>query len=353
MTGIAWQECLKILADHARKADAEAVWPAASWEALQRAGVLGWSVAVVDGGSGYDAVALLTGYEQLASACLTTCFILSQRDAAVRRIAASANETLRRELLGPLARGERFATVGLSQLTTSRQHLQPALVAREVDGDFVLDGAIPWVTGAAQADYLVIGAVTETGMQLLAVLPRDQAGVHVEPALDLMALQGSLTAEVRLERVVLKRRWLLAGPSECVLTTERHGPGGLQTSCLALAVALAAIDCIKKEAAARSELRASADNLDQERCRLRQEMHRLAAHGGTVEEASILRTQANSLVLRATQVALTVSKGAGFLREHPAQRWARQALFFLVWSCPRPITEATLANLAPPAECPP
>ena len=52
-----------------------------------------------------------------------------------------------------------------------------------------------------------------------------------------------------------------------------------------------------------------------------------------------------ALVLRATQVALTVSKGSGFLRSHPAQRWARQALFFLVWSCPRPTTIATLAQL--------
>jgi hypothetical protein len=55
-------------------------------------------------------------------------------------------------------------------------------------------------------------------------------------------------------------------------------------------------------------------------------------------------------VLRATQAALTASKGTGFLRSHPAQRWARQALFFLVWSYPRPAAEATLAYLAPPGD---
>ena len=41
------------------------------------------------------------------------------------------------------------------------------------------------------------------------------------------------------------------------------------------------------------------------------------------------------------------AKGAGFVRPHPAQRWARQALFFLVWSCPRPAAEALLEELAP------
>ena len=58
---------------------------------------------------------------------------------------------------------------------------------------------------------------------------------------------------------------------------------------------------------------------------------------------------AHSLVTRATQAYLTARKGTGFLRTEPAQRWARQALFFLVWSCPRPAAEATLALLAPQA----
>jgi hypothetical protein len=48
---------------------------------------------------------------------------------------------------------------------------------------------------------------------------------------------------------------------------------------------------------------------------------------------------------------LTASKGTGFLRDHPAQRWARQALFFLVWSCPRPAAEATLDSLIPAEDC--
>ena len=351
MNDIVAQECLGTLTANARAADENAVWPAASWHALAQAGVLGRSIGPDHGGAGCASVVLLAGYEQIASACLTTCFILSQRDAAVRRIDASANETLRRELLEPLARGERFATVGLSQLTTSRQHLKPALVARSVGDTFVLDGAIPWVTAAARADFLVIGAVTDTGMQLLAALPRELPGVHIGPPLDLMALQGSLTAEVRLEQVALDRRWVLAGPAERVLVTGRSGPGGLETSCLALGLAGAAIEYVAQEAVLRADLRASADNLEQDRRKLREELRRLANETGTLEQSTALRTLANSLVLRGSQVALTASKGTGFLRDHPAQRWARQALFFLVWSCPRPTTEATLAHLAPSSEC--
>src|SRR5437667_2781483 len=118
-------EALALLAARANEADAAPVWPAESWQALRRCGTLGWCIPAAREGEGRRGVALLDGYEQLAGACLTTCFILSQRDAACRRLCDSGNDALCRQLLPPLARGESFATVGLSQLTTSRQHLQP------------------------------------------------------------------------------------------------------------------------------------------------------------------------------------------------------------------------------------
>jgi hypothetical protein len=153
---------------------------------------------------------------------------------------------------------------------------------------------------------------------------------------------------VRCAGAHVDRRWLLAGPTQNVMALGgRASTGGLETSCLALGLAGAAVDFLTGEAAARAELRPTAERLDAARRLLRAEMHALAQGGGTAEATKSLRARANALVLRATQAALTAAKGAGFLRSHPAQRWARQALFFLVWSCPRPTAEATLALLAP------
>jgi alkylation response protein AidB-like acyl-CoA dehydrogenase len=340
------EAALAVLAEHAAGADGDMAWPATSWEALRRGGVPEWSIPPAYGGRGLNGLALLEGYEHVAGACMTTALILSQREGACRRLRDSANEELRRLLLPPLARGETFATVGLSQLTTSRQHVKPSLTARLAGDTLHFHGTIPWVTGAEQADTIVIGAVLEDGGQVLAALPRGVSGVSVGPPLDLMALRGSLTAEVRCDQVKLDRRWLLAGPSERVLAAGRGGAGGLETSCLALGLARAAIDYLTREAEARPELHSTAEPLEQSRRALRGEMHRLAG-GGPPEKATGLRGRANALVLQATQAALTASKGTGFLRSHPAQRWARQAMFFLVWSCPRPAAEATLAHLTP------
>jgi alkylation response protein AidB-like acyl-CoA dehydrogenase len=334
------------LAEHAYRADADLAWPAESWQELRGSGALAWSIPAAYGGRGLGPVELLEGYERLAAGCLTTCFLLSQREAACRRIRDGVSEGLRRELLPALARGDSFATVGLSQLTTSRQHVKPSLSAREAEGGVVFDGTIPWVTGAEHADYLVIGAVLEDGRQVLAAVPRRTAGLSVGPPLDLMALRGSLTAEVRCDGVAVERRWLLAGPAERVLSA-RGGAGGLETSCLALGLTGAATAYLLREAEARPELRPNAERLEASRAALRRQMHQLAEGGGAPEQATALRARANALVLHATQAALTASKGTGFLHGHPAQRWARQAMFFLVWSCPRPAAEATIALLTP------
>jgi butyryl-CoA dehydrogenase len=343
-------DALAILQAHAAAADAEPVWPVASWEVLRQAGVLAWSIPSSCGGQERSGVDLLEGYARLAGACLTTAFILSQREGAVRRILDHGSPALQRELLRPLACGGHYATVGLSQLTTSRQHLQPVLWCTLTEQAVVLDGTIPWVTGASQAEHIVIGATLDDGKQVLAVLPRETKGVSVGPPLDLMALRGSLTAEVRCQSVALERRWLLAGPAEKVMAGGRGNTGGLETSCLALGLSAAAIAYLGQEAAARPELDTTSERLEQTRQTLWREVTDLATRGSTPEKAGALRGRANSLVLRATQAALTAAKGAGFVKDHPAQRWARQALFFLVWSCPRPAAEATLAYLMPPSD---
>jgi alkylation response protein AidB-like acyl-CoA dehydrogenase len=181
------------------------------------------------------------------------------------------------------------------------------------------------------------------------VLPGGHPGVTVGPPLDLQALRGSVTAEVRCAGVTLGREWLLAGPAERVLQPGR-GTGGLETSCLALGLAGAAVRLVEREAGARPELVGPAEALRRQHQEVSAEMQRLAAEGATGEQAAALRARANALVLGATQAALTASKGAGFLRDHPAGLWARQALFFLVWSCPWPVASATLARLAAPEQ---
>ncbi len=334
------------LAAGADRADASADWPPA-WDALARAGVLSWSIPPAHGGAGKSAVELLTGYEQLAGACLTTAFILTQREAAVRRLVASPNTALAARVLPALARGESFATVGLSQLTTSRQHQSPALRATHDAAGFHLDGLVPWVTGADRADLIVIGATLPDDKQvLLGLLPR-QPGVTVEPPLELMALAGSRTCQLRLAGVTVAPELLIAGPAEKIMAGKPGGVGGVETSCAALGLAGAAVNFLIQEASQRPDLAPVAERFQRARTAARARLHTLATTTPTQDAIIALRVECTRLALQATQVALTAAKGSGFVRPHPAQCWARQALFFLVWSCPRPAAEGVIGHLVP------
>ena len=121
--------------------------------------------------------------------------------------------------------------------------------------------------------------------------------------------------------------------------------GGVQTSTLAIGLASSAIDYIGQQAQDRPVLQPACDQLRAECGQLRDDVIG-SLLGNVACSNDELRTRANSLVLRATQSALTAAKGAGYMIGHPVGRWCREALFFLVWSCPQPVMEANLCELA-------
>jgi alkylation response protein AidB-like acyl-CoA dehydrogenase len=324
--------------------------PDEAWLRLRASGLLRWGVPPEWGGCEVSTAAMLAAYLDLARADLTTTFVLTQRNAACQRLAASPNRRLQERLLPLLARDEIFATVGISHLTTSRQYLATAAVtARPCEGGFELNGEIPWVTGGARADVLVTGGTLLGGEQLLAALDTRQHGVEVAPAVELLALNGSSTGLVQLRGVRVTLDDLVHEPTPQVLKQGANlTAGSLSTSALALGHAWGAIDDLAEEAQTRPELQEFVAPLQAEVEVLRAEL--LAAtqpescNGlGNVNER--LRTRANSLVLRSTQVLLAATKGAGYVASHRAGRLVREALFFLVWSCPQPVVTANLREL--------
>jgi len=335
------------LSDLATSLDSDDSWPARQLELCAQHGVFEWFITPEFGGQGWSNVDVVRGYLRLSAACLTTTFVITQRAGACRRIAASSNAWLRETCLAPLIQGHRFATVGVSHLTTSRRHLnKPVLTATAQGAHYVLDGYSPWVTGAGFADWLVIGASLADGRQLLVTVPTDLPGVEVDPPLPLVGLSASQTGPVRFAGAEVPAQWVLAGPAtEIMKQGSGATSGGLQTSTLAAGLADSAISFLECESERRPNLATVCRALRAEWNQLRVDL--LAAAGGPSDHTiQDLRTRANRLVLRATRAALMAAKGTGYIRGHATGRWCREALFFLVWSCPQPVLDAHLCELA-------
>jgi alkylation response protein AidB-like acyl-CoA dehydrogenase len=324
-------------------------WPGAAWRLLDEAGVLRWFLPEEYGGDPVDEVTRQRGYLELASACLTTTFILTQRNGAVSRILLSENEPLKRDLSQQIAGNDIFATVGISHLTTSRQHLATPVVEARPDGDgWVLTGEIPWVTGAEAADVIVTGGVQPDGLQVLVALDTSSDGVTVQPPPRLLALNEARTASVTLDEVRVSRERRLLGPEPQVL--KAGGAGGVTTSALGIGAAQKSILGIEAEAEKRDDLRPVAAHFRETLDALKTDLAALTQSDEAPSKDALeaLRKQSNSLALRSAQAYLTACKGAGFLADHPASRAIREAQFFLVWSCPQPVMAAALAEFACP-----
>lgn len=339
-------EAERFLRETAEETDRLLRWPAEQLRRCAEAGVLRWFAPPELDDLTISQAELLRNLTRLSAACLTTTFCLTQPAGVIGRLAACDNGELRQTLLPELLDGRRYASVGIAHLTTSRRHVQPVMRARE-DGDaYVLDGEIPWATGAKHAAWIVTGAVLDDGRQLLAALPTNLPGITVGPPAEMVGLSATCTGPVRCEGVRLERRWLMA-PVVCDVLKQGKGAGtgGLQTSALALGTARAAVNYLADEAQRRPDLERIAAVLGNQWSSIDADLAALA-EGETPTTPEELRRRANDIALRAAQAALAAAKGSGYVVGHPAGRWCREALFFLVWSCPAPVTSATLCELA-------
>jgi alkylation response protein AidB-like acyl-CoA dehydrogenase len=320
-------------------------FPAEDLRVLASIGAMRWSIPMSLGGEELSSIELHYRYEAIASASLATALVLSQRDSAIGLIDGGTNAKLRDQLLPQLARDEIFATVGIAQLTTSRQRGAPALIAERHDGRLRLRGTIPWSSGADQAAYVVAGAVVPDEGQILVALPTDLPGVSVQPPMKLVSLGATHTSSITCDEAMLDQQLLLAGPVESVLSGRRNVlPIG--QAFLALGLTCGAINLIAEHDSPRGrELRA---RFEQQFNDLRSEVldHCNPSLAPDPLTSARLRGVCNELALRATHAAVALYKGTALLADHPAQRLAREAMFLLVWSCPDPVIDCTVNLLS-------
>lgn len=330
-------------------------WPAERIASLIDASGFRWGYPVEFGGTVVSSAEMMFAYMDLARECLATAFILTQRNAALQRIAASDNAEMRERLLADHIHGRRLATVGISHLSTSRQHWsKPSVMVTETFDGFELNGEAPWVTGGGRADLIVTGGTLSDGRQVLVAIPNDRGGVEVCEPLRMLALNETETGTVRLNHVAVSSEDLVAGPIDQVMKVASGAPtsgtGSLTTSAIAIGVAEQILNSLRREAARRSQLEHIVEAFVAEHARLRNDLLNTAASEDrgthdTRHPADEIRLRANTLVARAAHALMAEAKGAGFVAGHPAEKAVREAMFFQVWSCPPSVVSATLDDL--------
>ena len=118
-------------------------WKSGAFSKLASHGCLAGWIKKDDGGTEASETEVMTFLVSIASSCLTTALALTQWASAVRIISRGSQET-RARFLPDLAAGQHSTTVGISQLTTSSQHLgRPILTAKKIDNGLVFTWQVP------------------------------------------------------------------------------------------------------------------------------------------------------------------------------------------------------------------
>jgi len=326
--------------------DRAGAWPDEDLALLSSAGAMRWAVPNACGGEEWPALDLYLAYERLASASMSVALILSQRDSAIGILETAMPSPLAANLLSRLALDQIFATIGLAQLTTSRQSGPPALRAVQTSAGWQLNGIIPWATGAAKSEWVVVGAATSDGKQLLIALRTALPGVKVQAPLPLVALRSSWTAQINCHNVSIEPAAILRGPMEKVLAGRKNSLP-LGQAFLATGMCRGGLDLIAEHRSPGARLAQS--RFEEQFNELRAEILALSQPGRETEAinaAPRIRGQCADLALRIIHAAVALYKGAALLADHPAQRLAREAMFLLVWSCPAPVVECTIDLLS-------
>ncbi len=331
------------LAHHATRYDRLGAWPDDSIAALTAAGAWEWVIPAAFGGQGLDPITHLHAYEAVAAGCMATLLILSNRDGACELIAAGENDALKSELLPKLARNEFMTSIGISQLTTSHQAGPPALTATIVGDQVRLTGFMPWVTSAEKCQYIVTGAMTTDGRQVLAAVPTDLPGLTIGKPFDLSVMKGTLTTDVRCDDALVEPRFILRGPAEKVLATR----SGVKPALVAAAgIGLAGtMLTVAESAAAHTRLSDSIATLRQRHTTLRARIYEFVASAEALtadKTKAAIRVDVNELLAQLSIAVLAVCKGTGLQRDHEAQRLLREAMFFQVWAAPEEVRLGTI-----------
>ncbi len=322
-------------------------WPAAALGLLGAADC--WRRTVpLPGGAAPDPRTLLETYEAVAWGSLTSALILTQHVAAAELLADGDNAALAQRLLPPCAGGSCLASVGISQLTTSRRFGRCALRAERRPDGFRLNGIMPWVTSAARAAIIVAGGELDDGTQLLAVVGSTARGLHIDPPLPLLALQASWTAQVRCDDVRITPDCLLRGPAPDVL--RRRSPvKSLTVSVVGLGVAAAILHDLHGGVQDQPEFadlycRTIEPRYQAVRARVWAAARTLGDPDADIPGSDI-RAAVNDLLARLAPSLMIVAKGSGYVGGHRAQRLLREAAFFQVWSAPLPVRLESLRRV--------
>ncbi|SDY80832.1 Acyl-CoA dehydrogenase, middle domain [Lysobacter sp. yr284] len=330
------------LAPYAAQWDARSEFPR---EAIAQAGELGFCGLYVDeaaGGSGLARLDAAIVFEELAAADPSTAAFISIHNMATWMFAAHAAPALRARWGAELASGRRLASYCLTEPGAGSDAASLRTRARRDGGDYVIDGAKAFISGAGSTDLLVVMARTggdgARGISAFAV-PADAAGIVYGRKEEKMGWNSQPTRGIVFDGVRVPADHLLGAEGDGFKIAMKGLDGGrLNIASCSLGAAQGALDAARRYMGERRQfgkklaefqaLQFKLADMATQLVAARQMVHTAARKvDAGCADATVWCAMAKRFATDAgfsiCNEALQIHGGYGYIREYPIERLMR------------------------------
>ncbi|TFV45989.1 acyl-CoA dehydrogenase family protein [Blastococcus sp. TF02A_35] len=331
------------LAPKAAASEREERFPREVFRTLGEAGLLGLPFAEEVGGGGQPYAVYLQVVEELAARWASVALGVSVHTLACSPIATYGTEAQRRDLLPEMVGGTLLGAYSLSEAHAGSDVAAMRASATRTDDGWVARGEKAWVTHGGHADFYSTFLRTPDdgprGISCFHVTP-DLAGFSAARPEEKMGLTGSTTSAIRFDDVAIPEGRLVGEPGRgMAIALGALDSGRLGVSAVAVGLAQSALDvavryAVEREAFGRpiaehqgvSFLLADmAAAVESARATYLVAARRKDAGKPFSRQASIAKLVATDAAMKVTTDAVQVLGGAGYTRDHPAERYMREA----------------------------
>jgi alkylation response protein AidB-like acyl-CoA dehydrogenase len=323
--------------------DVNGTYPGAFLHRLGAIGGFGALVSPQSGGTGRGLKNALQVIEDVSKQCVSTGFVVWAQHACACYLQNSSNPALRSDILPLIASGVALGGTGQSNAMKSRAAIEEnRLKAMRVEGGYMVNGTLPWVSNIGLDHYFHVGAdvAGETGL-LVVLVKGDSPGLTLNQNAHFIAMEGTNTFACQFKEVFVADDRVVVHPHEFARFRARTKPAFvLMQMGMGLGLVDACVSMMKRSNKTHAHVNCYLDDqvedIEATLLAARAASYRLADKidsevGVDCERESIaLRLLGSELSLKASNSAMLHLGAKGYLVNNAAQRRVREAYFVAI-----------------------
>lgn len=300
------------------------------------------------GGPGGTTTMACIAKEEVARASFAVSHLVGATSIAMALpLVQYGTEEQRQRFLPEIAEGRTLSCIGLTEPHTGSDVSGIKTTARRDGDDYVINGQKVYISKADQAKYILLFARTSEGKGHSGIssfiVPMDSPGLKIGGSPKKMGLRGIKNCDLFFEDVRVPAENLLGAEGQGfknamgVLNLNRPTVGAS-----AIGIAQAALDAAMGYAQEREQFGQPIANFQLIQAMLADMAIQIAAarsllydvtalidrqpnHPEVPMRASMIKTFASDMAMKVTTDAVQVFGGAGYLQDHPVERYMRDA----------------------------